>query len=72
VSSRFPNADVPHGTTGGYTNHDCRCDACRAAWREYKRKPDVRERQREAQRRWYLKRKAEREGAEPGGVRPEG
>lgn len=20
------------GTSGGYTNHQCRCDACRAAW----------------------------------------
>lgn len=31
-----------HGTPGGYTNHKCRCDACRLAWnacmREYKRK----------------------------------
>lgn len=21
-----------HGTSGGYTNHKCRCDECRAAW----------------------------------------
>src|SRR4029079_16230482 len=26
-----------HGTTGGYTNHDCRCDDCRAAWTSYTR-----------------------------------
>lgn len=26
-----------HGTTGGYTNHKCRCDGCRAAWAEYTR-----------------------------------
>jgi len=26
-----------HGTTGGYTNHKCRCDACRGALREYQR-----------------------------------
>lgn len=27
-----------HGTLGGYTNHRCRCDKCRAAWRAYMRK----------------------------------
>lgn len=21
-----------HGTSGGYTNHSCRCDACKKAW----------------------------------------
>lgn len=21
-----------HGTSGGYTNHNCRCKKCRAAW----------------------------------------
>lgn len=26
-----------HGTPGGYTNHRCRCDECRAAWAEYQR-----------------------------------
>lgn len=26
-----------HGTTAGYTNHKCRCEACRAAWRNYRR-----------------------------------
>ena len=26
-----------HGTPGGYTNHRCRCDACRAALRDYQR-----------------------------------
>lgn len=34
--------DVPHGTLGGYNNHRCRCDACRAAkaesQRDYKRR----------------------------------
>ena len=25
---------IPHGTTGGYRNHRCRCDECRAAQRE--------------------------------------
>lgn len=24
-----------HGTAGGYTNHSCRCDECREAWRKY-------------------------------------
>lgn len=26
-----------HGTAGGYTNHACRCDACRRAWNDYHR-----------------------------------
>ena len=26
-----------HGTPGGYTNHQCRCDECRAAFREYQK-----------------------------------
>jgi hypothetical protein len=24
---------IPHGTAGGYTNHKCKCDDCREAWR---------------------------------------
>ena len=28
---------IPHGTAGGYNNHKCRCDACRAAGAEYQR-----------------------------------
>lgn len=24
---------IPHGTSGGYTNHRCRCGECRAAFR---------------------------------------
>lgn len=28
---------MKHGTPGGYTNHRCRCDECRTAWREYRR-----------------------------------
>lgn len=27
-----------HGTPGGYTNHGCRCDDCRAALRDYQRR----------------------------------
>lgn len=27
--------NIPHGTSGGYTNHKCRCPKCRRAWREY-------------------------------------
>lgn len=23
---------IPHGTAGGYVNHGCRCDECRAAF----------------------------------------
>jgi len=26
-----------HGTTTGYSKHRCKCDACRAAWRDYQR-----------------------------------
>lgn len=26
-----------HGTINGYSNHKCRCDDCRAAWRGYTR-----------------------------------
>lgn len=29
-----PKGEIPHGTSGGYTNHRCRCDACRLAWNE--------------------------------------
>jgi hypothetical protein len=29
------NVERWHGTSGGYTNHKCRCDECRAAWRAY-------------------------------------
>jgi hypothetical protein len=24
--------EVPHGTSGGYSNYKCRCDPCRIAW----------------------------------------
>lgn len=34
-SPRSSDDDVPHGTIGGYTNHDCHCDRCSAAWAEY-------------------------------------
>lgn len=27
-----------HGTAGGYTNHSCRCDDCRRAAREYRKR----------------------------------
>lgn len=26
-------SNIPHGTTGGYGNHKCRCDACKKAHR---------------------------------------
>lgn len=29
--------DPRHGTTNGYRHHDCRCDACRLAHKEYGR-----------------------------------
>lgn len=34
--------DPRHGTPHAYCNLDCRCDRCRAAWREYSR--EVKER----------------------------
>ena len=34
-----------HGTVGGYNNHKCRCEACRAAFaaycRTYRKRPEV-------------------------------
>lgn len=41
--------DAPwHGTTNGYTNHCCRCEDCRAVFREYsnvrRKRPEVAER----------------------------
>lgn len=44
------------GTPGGYTNHQCRCDACTSAWRVYHYKhmhasPERLRRQRDAARR---------------------
>jgi hypothetical protein len=32
-----------HGTTGGYTNHACRCRRCSAAWSEYSKDPRKRD-----------------------------
>lgn len=29
------SAERWHGTPGGYSNHGCRCDDCRKAWREH-------------------------------------
>jgi hypothetical protein len=37
---------MKHGTAGAYTNHNCRCDACRKAWAEYYRGRNQRHRQR--------------------------
>lgn len=31
---RRSSEGIRHGTTGGYRNHGCRCDLCRAAQRE--------------------------------------
>ena len=43
-----------HGTLGGYTNHACRCAACRANHRAYHRayrqRPEVKAKQRAYQR----------------------
>jgi hypothetical protein len=39
-------ARIPHGTAGGYTNHKCRCDECRAVWSVYNRAAKQRRRAR--------------------------
>ncbi len=66
---------IPHGL-GGYTNHYCRCDICRAANAEYKKAyrragKVPREKTREYSARWRAKKKAEakaRRRAETGGA----
>jgi hypothetical protein len=40
------DGDPRHGTRNGYSNQQCRCDECRAAWATYAR--DLRRRKREA------------------------
>ena len=35
VRSEFPGYSGWHGTSGGYTNHKCRCDYCVVAWNAY-------------------------------------
>lgn len=37
MTSSRPSGDasVPHGTVDGYTNHDCGCEPCSAAWARY-------------------------------------
>lgn len=39
--NKRPADTIPHGTLGGYTNHECRCDPCRAAKRSYERRRRV-------------------------------
>ena len=29
--------ELQHGKPSTYNNHQCRCDECKAAWREYMR-----------------------------------
>lgn len=33
----FPPGDSRHGRASTYTNHRCRCPACRADWADYHR-----------------------------------
>lgn len=35
-----------HGTSGGYTNHKCRCNDCRLAWNAYSRRNKAKRRSR--------------------------
>lgn len=41
----LPPGDHRHGTANGYTNHRCRCDECKEAWLELKRKNRRRQKQ---------------------------
>jgi hypothetical protein len=43
--SELAAKDEPwHGSIGGYTNHDCRCECCRTAWNDYRRKQEFKPR----------------------------
>ena len=57
----MPPPPSPHGTRNRYTT-GCRCDECveaRRAWvREYRQRPDVRERELERAREWKRRRRA--------------
>jgi hypothetical protein len=46
---------IPHGELSGYSRWGCRCDECRAFWREYRR-PRVQA--------WRARKKAERADAD--------
>lgn len=53
-----PSTPTPHGTSGGYTNHRCRCDLCKKAWREahkayLDKHPEQREKARVRQREYH-------------------
>lgn len=56
------SAEPWHGTTGGYTNHACRCDDCREAKRErdreYRQRPEARVVRAIQLREWRRKRRA--------------
>jgi hypothetical protein len=32
---RVTDDGLDHGSTSTYTNHECRCSACRTAWADY-------------------------------------
>jgi hypothetical protein len=34
----YPGSMAPHGTLTRYTTHKCRCDECKASWRDYHRR----------------------------------
>lgn len=61
------DGDKRHGTTGGYTNHGCRCNACRDAWNDAQRKrrmnPEYRAWNAERGRRYRARKRAERVGS---------
>lgn len=35
TNAKGEEVPTPHGTSNGYVNFRCRCDECRAAWRDY-------------------------------------
>jgi hypothetical protein len=66
---KVPVAERWHGTYGGYTNHDCRCEACRRAatvrhLRYMNAHPEQREKQRAYMRRYNKKKRSSEPSAQ--------
>ena len=57
---RTPRDARWHGTPGGYTNHGCRCFACKLAHARYKRRPGAAHRHAQTQARYRNRTLAQR------------
>lgn len=55
-----PFKKAEHGTIGMYSNHKCRCEACREANRVYRRRPYLQDRKRERRRVLRIEKRRER------------